>query len=70
MMAKNAGIRWVLVYTMGEQATADAVAGVSAALAAGALSELPAIRFPLEEISAAHDAVRDHAVGKVLVELP
>jgi NADPH2:quinone reductase len=70
MMVKNSGIRWVLVYTMGEAAIAAAVADITRALEAGALTALPAIRFPLEEIAAAHDAVRDGAVGKVLVDIP
>ena len=70
LMVKNSGIHWILVYTMGEQAIADAVAEITRALEAGALTALPSIRFPLEAISDAHDAVRDGALGKVLVELP
>ena len=70
LMAKNGGIRWILVYTMGERAIADALAEITRALEAGALTTLPAVRFPLEEISAAHDAVRDGALGKVLVDIP
>jgi len=70
LMVKNCGIRWILVYTMGEQPIADAVAEITRALEAGALTALPAVRFPLEEISLAHDAVRDGALGKVLVEIP
>ena len=69
-MVKNCGIRWILVYTMGEQAIADAVAEITRALEAGALTALPAVRFPLEEISLAHEAVREGALGKVLVEIP
>jgi NADPH2:quinone reductase len=70
LMVKNAKVRFVLVYTMGEQACSDAVAGVSAALRAGALSQMPELRFPLERVQEAHDAVREHAVAKVLVEIP
>lgn len=70
LMVKNCGIRWILVYTMGEQAIAGAVAEITRALEAGALTALPSIRFALDEISLAHDAVRDGAPGKVLVELP
>jgi NADPH:quinone reductase len=70
LMVKNCGIRWVLVYTMGQDAISAAVDTITSALNSGALTALPAVRFPLEEISAAHDAVRDHAVGKVLVEVP
>jgi len=70
LIVKNASVRFVLVYTMAEQAKRDAVAGIGAALEAGALTELPHTRFPLERIQAAHDAVAEHAVGKVLVEIP
>jgi NADPH2:quinone reductase len=42
---------------------------VNAAVADGDLSELPAHRFSLDEIAAAHDAVAQNAVGKVLVDL-
>ena len=38
LMVKNALVRFVLVYTMGEAALRDAVAAVGAALAAGALT--------------------------------
>jgi NADPH2:quinone reductase len=70
LMVKNGAVRFVLVYTMGEAATRQAVEGITAALGAGALTALPAVRFPLEQIEAAHDAVRDHAVGKVLIDIP
>jgi NADPH2:quinone reductase len=70
LMFKNASVRFVLVYTMPEQARRDAVAGVSQALRAGALSAMPELRFPLERVQEAHDAVREHAVAKVLVEIP
>lgn len=70
MIVKNGTIRFVLVYTMGEEALSDAVAAVGAALAAGALSSLPVVRFELEAIEAAHEAVRQHVVGKVVVEIP
>jgi NADPH2:quinone reductase len=70
LMVKNASIRFVLVYTMADAARQDAVAGVSAALRAGALSAMPELRFPLERVQEAHDAVREHAVAKVLVEIP
>jgi NADPH2:quinone reductase len=70
LMVKNATVHFMLVYTMGEQAWRDAVAGVSEALRGGALSALPELRFPLERVQEAHDAVREHAVAKVLVEIP
>jgi NADPH:quinone reductase len=70
LMARNIALRFVLVYTMPEDALRAAVAGVSAALADGALSTLPLHRFPLSEIAAAHDAVQAGAVGKVVVDIP
>jgi NADPH:quinone reductase len=70
LMVKNAGIRWVLIYTMPDPSTQRAVEDITTALEQGALTALPAVRFPLEEIDAAHEAVRGHAVGKVLVEIP
>jgi NADPH:quinone reductase len=69
LMARNVCLRFVLIYTVPEEWLARAVAGVSAALAAGDLTELPAHRFPLDEIAAAHEAVESHVVGKVLVDI-
>jgi len=51
----------------GKAVLVAAVAGVSSALAAGALTELPVRRFPLSEIAAAHEAVERGVTGKVLV---
>ena len=48
---------------------ARAVDEVNAAAAAGDLSELPAHRFPLDEVATAHEAVEGGAVGKVLVDI-
>ena len=64
----------MLVYTVPELAKAQAVADVSAAVAAGAMrvgeeAGLPLHRFPLAETAAAHQAVEDSAVGKVLIEV-
>ena len=70
LMVKNGSVRFVLVYTMPEPAKRQAVEDITEALARGALSALPALRFPLEQIDAAHEAVREHAIGKVLVEIP
>ncbi len=68
-MVGNAVLRFVLVYTMGRAAIEAAVADVSAAMADGSLTELPAHRFPLDAIADAHDAVEHNVVGKVLVDL-
>jgi NADPH2:quinone reductase len=69
LMSRNIALRFVLVYTMPPAALREAVAGVSEALSDGALSELPAHRYPLERIADAHDAVEGGAVGKVLVDV-
>ncbi len=69
LMARNVVLRFVLVYSMPEDAKLAAVADIDAALRAGALSPLPSLRFPLAEIAAAHDAVENGAVGKVLVDV-
>ncbi len=70
LMSRNVVVRFVLVYTMPRAAVAEAVSDVSAALAGGVLSELPEHRFALRDIAAAHDAVEQGAVGKVLVDVP
>ena len=74
LMALNARWQYVLLYTMPDIAKADAIAGVNAAVAAGAVEVgtrrgLPLHRFPLEQTAAAHDAVEGGAVGKVLIEI-
>ena len=68
-MTANVMLRFVLLYTMPEDALARAVAGVTDAPAAGALSELPVHRFSLEQCAAAHDAVQQGVVGKVLLRV-
>ena len=68
-MTRNAVVEFVLVYTMPALAKRAAVETIAAALAAGALTSLPVTRFPLEHTGAALDAVRDGAVGKVLVDV-
>lgn len=68
-MVANVRLRFVLLYGVPPQALAAAAAGVGAALADGALSELPVRRFPLDQVAAAHDAVEAGAVGKVLVDI-
>jgi len=70
LMVNNVVVRFVLVYSMPEEAKLTAVADIDAALRSGALTPLPATRFPLAEIASAHDAVEAGAVGKVLVDVP
>ena len=73
LMTVNARIQYVLLYTMPAAAKADAVAGVSAALHAGAIrvgedAGLPLHRYRLADVARAQQAVQDGAVGKVLVD--
>jgi NADPH2:quinone reductase len=70
LMVRNAVLRFVLVYTMPDEAKEAAVAAITRALEQGALTALPATRFPLSEVAEAHDAVEAGAVGKVLLDLP
>ena len=70
MMLANQLLRFVFLYTMPAEALRAAVAGVSDAVRAGALSTLPLHRFPLEQTGAAHDAVQGGAVGKVVIDVP
>ena len=68
-MGANVVLRFMLLYTVPAAAIDAAVAGVTEALEAHALSELPIHRFPLEECAAAQDAVQHGVVGKVLLEV-
>jgi NADPH2:quinone reductase len=73
-MKANARLQFVLLYTVGEEALKAGAADVAAAVAAGALQigeehGLPLVRYPLEETAAAHDAVENGAVGKVLIDV-
>ncbi|RKS67980.1 NADPH2:quinone reductase [Motilibacter peucedani] len=74
LLSSNSRWQFVLVYTISEQAKLDAVAGITAALADGALDVgeargLPLHHVPLEQTGRAHDMVRDAVVGKVLVDV-
>lgn len=74
-MQKNLRWQFLLTYTVTPESKAAAVRAVSAALADGALPVgaahgLPITRFPLEQTAAAHDAVKDGIVGKVLIDVP
>jgi NADPH2:quinone reductase len=68
LMAANAVLRFMLVYTIPRDALRRAVADVSQAVREGALTTLPLHRFPLERAAEAHDAVQGGAVGKVLID--
>jgi NADPH:quinone reductase len=66
-MNANVLLRFVLLYGVPREALRQAARDITAALAEGALTELPVIKFPLEEVAAAHEAVERGALGKVLV---
>jgi NADPH:quinone reductase len=74
LFSRNLRYQFVLVYTIAPAAKEQAVRGVAAAAADGALpvgeeAGLPLHRFPLEETAAAHAAVERGAVGKVLIDV-
>jgi NADPH:quinone reductase len=69
LLELNARLSFVLVYTIPTEAKQQAVADITTALAAGALTSLPTIRFQLDEAAAAHEAVEHAAVGKVLIDV-
>ena len=66
-MTANVVLRFILLYGVPAAALDHAVADVSAALAAGVLTELPGQRFPLPDIVKAHEAAEAGPVGKVFV---
>jgi NADPH2:quinone reductase len=73
-MTKNVRVQFLLTYTYSETDKDAAVAAVADAVADGAMSVgeaagLPLHRFPLDETAAAHRAVEQGAVGKVLIDV-
>lgn len=70
LMFANVRLAFMLIYTTPPGALREAVDDITAALREGALRPLPSPRFPLAEIAAAHEAVEQGAVGKVVVDLP
>lgn len=66
-MNANVIVRFVLLYGVPQEVLDRAAKDITAALADGALTELPVTRFPLDEIAAAQDAVEAGALGKVVV---
>ena len=70
LMTQNIVLRFMLLYGIHPTELRAAIDAVSVAIAEGALTTLPLHRFSLEQVAAAHDAVRDGITGKVLIELP
>ncbi|MGN7200273.1 NADPH:quinone reductase [Arthrobacter sp. SAFR-044] len=73
-MSKNVRYQFILTYTVTNAQKQHAVAAVAEALAAGAVRVgeehgLPLTRFALEQAAAAHDAVEQETVGKVLIDV-
>ncbi|GAA1084653.1 MULTISPECIES: NADPH:quinone reductase [Streptomyces violaceusniger group] len=73
-MVLNTRFQFVVLYTVGSEPLAAAVADVAAAVRDGALPVgeehgLPLVRFPLDRTADAHRAVESGAVGKVLVDV-
>lgn len=69
-MTANLTLRFVLLYGVPQPALGQAARDIGQALAAGALTELPLHRFPLEDVVAAHEAVESGVTGKVVLEIP
>jgi len=72
--SKNLRYQFVLLYTVAPEHLRAATEDITAAVAAGGLrvgeeAGVPLHPFPLDETAAAHDAVEQGAVGKVLIEL-
>jgi NADPH2:quinone reductase len=66
-MTANVVLRFILLYAVPRPALGQAASDITTALSAGALTELPAHRFPLDDIVAAHHAAEAGVVGKILV---
>ena len=66
-MTANVTMRFVLLYGVPRAALRQAAEDVTAALADGALTELPVHRFGLADIVAAQEAAEAGPLGKVLV---
>jgi NADPH:quinone reductase len=69
-MTANVTLRFALLYGVPQSALARATQDIGAALADGALTELPLHRFPLEDVVAAHEAVEAGVTGKVVLDIP
>jgi NADPH2:quinone reductase len=74
IFSKNLRYQFLILYTLDEKFLAAAVEDVQEAVRAGALrvgeeAGVPLHHFPLDQTAAAHDAVENGAVGKVLLDI-
>jgi NADPH2:quinone reductase len=74
LMALNARLQFILLYSLSPAALAAAAEDVAAAVADDALGVgeeygLPLVRFDLEQTAKAHREVENGAVGKVLIDV-
>jgi NADPH2:quinone reductase len=69
LMFRNLVLRFMMLYTVPEEALRRAASDITVALTAGRLTPLPVHRYTLDETAAAHDAVEAGAVGKVLIDV-
>lgn len=68
-MKANTTLQFVLLYGLTSGQLGDAVGWTSDALAAGALTELPTVTYPLEQVAVAQNRVEQGITGKVLLRL-
>src|SRR3954468_18992199 len=73
-MLKNVSLDFVLTYTTTTEEKNNAVAAGAEAVDAGAFrvgeaAGLPILRYPFERVADAHEAVEQHAIGKVVIEV-
>src|SRR5580704_960868 len=66
-MTANLTLKFVLLYGVPMTALDQAAADITAALVAGELTGLPGRKFPLADITAAHEAAESGVAGKVIV---
>lgn len=67
LMAANVELHYVLLYGVPADELRSCKSWVSQALEEGTLTELPVVRFGLDDVAQAQDAVEGGALGKVLV---
>jgi len=69
LLYQHVVVRHILVLLMPDEKKQQAVAEISRWLEQNALTHHLGLRFPLEQTVAAHEAVENAAVGKVLIEI-